>query len=378
MANSAFFDQSSEQSAVKSAIVSKYFLAWANVILKAVRKSREKRLAYIDLFAGPGRYKDGSRSTPLLILEMALAHPELREMLVTLFNDANGDYSRSLEESISALPGIEGLKYKPRVMNDEVGDNLVKKFEEMNFVPTLFFVDPWGYKGLSLRLINAVLKDWACECVVFFNYNRIRMGLNNPIVTRHMNALFGEERADALRSRLVGLSPSEAELAIVDEMSQALGAMSGSRFVLPFRFRDARGTRTSHHLIFVSKHQLGYKIMKDVMARESSAENQGVPTFCYNPADARFPVLFELDRPLDDLADRLLTDFAGQTTNAKDLFESHHVGKPYIERNYKDALRKLEEENRIRVVPSERRIQNGVKTFGPKAQITFPSLRTRR
>src|SRR5574341_704918 len=29
----------------------------------------------------------------------------------------------------------------------------VKKFEEMHLVPTLFFIDPWGYKGLSLRLI---------------------------------------------------------------------------------------------------------------------------------------------------------------------------------------------------------------------------------
>ena len=27
-------------------------------------------------------------------------------------------------------------------------------FEKMSLVPTFFFIDPWGYKGLSLRLVN--------------------------------------------------------------------------------------------------------------------------------------------------------------------------------------------------------------------------------
>jgi len=39
---------------------------------------------------------------------------------------------------------------------------------------------------------------WGCDCVFFFNYNRINAGINNPGVKKHMDALFGEERADAL------------------------------------------------------------------------------------------------------------------------------------------------------------------------------------
>ena len=77
-----FFDEQAEQSQVKTAIVSKYFDSWAKIIqghLKGKRKS--PKLAYIDLFAGPGRYKDGSSSTPVLILEMALKEPNLRDHL---------------------------------------------------------------------------------------------------------------------------------------------------------------------------------------------------------------------------------------------------------------------------------------------------------
>ena len=246
-----FFEESSEQSRVKSAIVSKYFWAWAGVILQTAKKY-SKRIAYIDLFAGPGRYKDGTKSTPLLVLEKAIQDSDMRRMLVTIFNDVNKDNSQSLETAIKSLPSIETLKYAPRVYTGEIGDQIVKIFESMRFVPTLFFVDPWGYKGLSLRLVNAVIKDWGCDCIFFFNYNRINMGLANPIVQDHMDALFGKQRANDLRNRLNSMQPSERELAIVEEIAQALKEMGG-KYVLPFSFKNESGKRTSHNLVFVSK-----------------------------------------------------------------------------------------------------------------------------
>lgn len=161
-----FFEETKEQSLVKSAIVSKYFWGWAKVIMPQV-KFAGKKIAYIDLFAGPGRYKDGTQSTPLLVLKRAIEDPDMRQMLVALFNDKDENNSRSLEQAINELPAIEKLKHKPRVMNEEVGTNMIKMFQQMRLIPTLFFVDPWGYKGLSLRLVNAVIKDWACECIFF-------------------------------------------------------------------------------------------------------------------------------------------------------------------------------------------------------------------
>jgi three-Cys-motif partner protein len=144
-----FFGETKEQSSVKAAIVSKYFWAWAKVITSEV-KSTLRKIAYIDLFAGPGRYKDGTQSTPLLVLQHAIGDRDMSQMLVTVFNDNDENNSRSLEQAIKELPGIEKLKYKPKVMNEEVGTEMVKMFEEMRLIPTLFFVDPWGYKGLSL------------------------------------------------------------------------------------------------------------------------------------------------------------------------------------------------------------------------------------
>jgi three-Cys-motif partner protein len=368
MTTNNFFEETTEQSLVKATIVSKYFWAWANVILPTAKKMSNK-IAYIDLFAGPGRYKDGTKSTPILVLERAIQEPAIRETIICMFNDKDSDNSSSLEKAIDKLPGIEKLKHKPVVYNEEVGSQIVKMFEEMNLVPTLFFVDPWGYKGLSLKLVNSVLKDWGCDCIFFFNYNRINMGLNNPFFVDHMNSLFGEDRADNLRSKLDGVKPAKREIMILEELIKALSALGG-KYVLPFRFKDSNGKKTSHHLIFVSKSFKGYEIMKGIMAKESSRAHQGVPSFEYNVVDKKYRFLFELTRPLDDLADMLLSNFRGQTLTMEEIYMKHNIGTPFIKTNYKDILKKLEQSGKITADPSaEARRKN---TFADTVKVKFP------
>ena len=369
MSNTQFFDERSEQSAVKATIVSKYFWSWAKIIMPRVRNGK---IAYIDLFAGPGRYKDGTKSTPLLILETATKDEKMRRMLITIFNDVDQNNSHSLEREIKSLVGIDTLKYRPQVHNYEVGTTIVQMFERMKLIPTLLFIDPWGYKGLSLKLINSVLKNWGCDCIFFFNYNRINMGLSNQAVKMHMDALFGEQRAEELRQRLEPLSSYQRELTIVEEIAEALKEMGG-KFVLPFGFKNDSGSRTTHHLIFVSKDPTAYKIMKEIMAGESSTNNQGVASFEYSPADSRQPLLFELSCPLDELEKLLLAAFAGNSVTLEQVYAEHNIGKPFIMKNYKVALRNLEAQEKITgdIPIDERRKRNGETSLN-KVVFTFP------
>lgn len=369
MSTEAFFEESRQQSQVKSTIVSKYFDGWSQVMIGVQNKSRQRiagnRIAYVDLFAGPGRYSDGTVSTPLLILGKAVEDEELRQRLVTLFNDRDPGNAASLRKAIEEMPGTENLKYAPQISSYEVGKNIVEKFETMRFVPTLFFVDPWGYKGLSLPLVDSILKDWGCDCIFFFNYNRINMGLQNDAVRKHMNALFGEEKADELRLRIGHLNPHDRELTIIEELCQAIKEI-GPQYVLPFRFKNDRGIRTSHHLIFISKHPKGYEIMKDIMAKESSDSEQGVASFEYSPASRQQPLLFEYSRPLDELGDMLLEHFAGMKLTMLEVFQQHNVNRPFIKRNYKQALLKLEAQGRIAASPHRKN------TFADRILVTFP------
>jgi len=373
--DNSFFEEQKEQSLIKSTIVAKYFDVWANVIISTQKlyPQHSQKIAYIDLFAGPGRFKDGSLSTPLRIINNAIEKIDLRDRLVAIFNDKDENNSNDLKRTIREIPGIETLKFKPTVYNQEVGEEIVKMFEEMSLVPTLFFVDPWGYKGLSLRLVNSVLKDWGCDAIFFFNYNRINMGLNNPFVQEHMQALFGNEKAIELKEKLLRKKPYERELIIVEELCQALKSY-GSRYVLPYRFKNNRGKRTSHHLIFVSKSFRGYEIMKDIMARESSSNTQGVPSFEYNPADflPKQSLLFQLYRPLHDLKKDLLNTFKGKILTMRNIYELHNVDTPYVKKNYKEVLRELYEDGSIGAVsPTGKPPRKG--TFSDEIMVTFPN-----
>lgn len=152
------------------------------------------------------------------------------------------------------------------------------------------------------------------------------MGLTNSMVESHMNALFGDDRCNQLREEILHRPANVRELLVVEELCQALKEY-GSRFVLPFRFKNAQGERTSHHLIFVSKHFKGYEIMKGIMAKESTSEEQGVPSFEYNHADflPKQTLLFGLSRPLDDLKDDLLRYYNGQKLRMSEIYIDHNV-----------------------------------------------------
>lgn len=217
--------------------------------------------------------------------------------------------------------------------------------------------------------MNGVIKDWGCDCVFFFNYNRINAGISNPLVARHINALFGDDRADRLRKQLPSLTPDMREAMVLEQLAQAIKSMGG-KYVLPFRFKNASGKRTSHSLIFVSKSFKGYGIMKDIMAGESSTEDQGVPSLTYSPADASMPLLFSLRRPLDMLKGSLTEHFSGRELTFDEIYEEHSVDTPYIGKNYREILGDLEKRGSINVRSTKDRRRKG--TYPRHIRIKFP------
>src|SRR5713101_1159420 len=115
MTTDKFYDERTEQSEIKTEIVRKYFWAWAKVISKQVQKRGDNKIGYVDLFAGPGTYKDSTRSTPILILEGAIRDAEIRDMLVTSFNDEDSENCAKLQCEIDQVSQIETLKHKPKI-----------------------------------------------------------------------------------------------------------------------------------------------------------------------------------------------------------------------------------------------------------------------
>lgn len=209
MTTDAFFGQQSPHSAVKARIVSKYFWSWAVLVGKGTRR-RDEPLRYLDLFCGRGRYDDGSSSTPLMVLQQVIDNPSFSNLVEAHLSDVKPQFCEALAAELRSMPGLDKLRRAPLVRIREVDDELTREFEATHLPPTLSFVDPWGYKGLSVRLIRALTKDWGCDCVFFFNYNRINTHISNPVLVKQMDHLFGQELAHDLRVRLKGLPPEDS------------------------------------------------------------------------------------------------------------------------------------------------------------------------
>jgi len=302
------------------------------------------------------------------VLQKAIEKPVYAERLLTIFNDGDANNARTLDEEIQKLPGIERLRQRPIIWNAEVGDQIAKAFGEMRRIPILAFIDPWGYKGLTLGLVDAFLRDWGCDCIFFFNYSRINAGLSNPAVREHMCALFGESRADSLAAELDPLDPAAREATIVNALAESLKGF-GHRFVLPFCFKNETGKRTKHHLILVTKAFKGYEVMKGIMAQSSSSHEQGVPSFAYAPACSQNQtLLFELNRPLDDLKGMLLREYAGRRITMRKLYEDHSVGRPFLAKHYKAVLTEMERAGTVQT--GGRKSSRG---FADEIMVTFPS-----
>jgi three-Cys-motif partner protein len=363
-----FFEEFREQSKVKVDIVCKYFRAWTRIMIPRV-KGKGDRVGYIDLFAGPGRYEDAERtkSTPLCVLDLAVGDPQLQQTLATWFNDKEPSYIKALADEIAAMPGVDRLRYKPKLTNEEVSDVMLTKLRKVQ-MPVLYFVDPWGYNGLSLDLIYTLTEKWGCDCIFFFNYNRINMALSNPVFNDNMDSLFGSESAQQLRQKLDKMSPTEREAAIGEAVRDVLNK-KGTRHFLSFPFRPT--AKTSHHLMFVTKNIKGYDIMKSIMARTSSTAPQGMASFDFNPSQRENPALFELNRTVDDLAVMLLNEFAGRTVAMTDVYREHHIGRPFVEANYKRALLILEAEGKVATDPPASLRPD---TLGSQVKIIFPPL----
>ena len=270
----------------------------------------------------------------------------MREHLITIFNEGDPDTAAKLEHNIVESAREQATSPQTKVTCAKVEEDI---FHEIRGVPrcsTLLFADPWGYKGLSLSLLSQFLKGFGERLNFLFNYKRINSAIVNSVLEEPIDAVFGKARADKLRTDLVGLKGLAREGAILDAVETAfkeLGARS------PVRYRLVSDGRSSHYLMFVSKHELGTDIMKSVMSAESPRDEEGVPASSSTRRGIWPQEMFPVS-PLDDLAEELARKFGGQFLNGFNELYSRSNHPRFGQAEHKKALRILERKGLFSVV----------------------------
>lgn len=271
-----FFAVQKEKSRVKTLIVTEFFKAYFPII----NATFQRDIWYIDLFCGPGCYEDGSASTPIKLLDVidSFKDDAVRARLKIVFNDHNKDYTEKLRQHIQMHPVLPRLKYQPQILNLKASEVDLSTYTRGNN-PIFSFVDPWGYKDVSMSQVWSLVKNRGSDCVLFFNSDRILQDISKPANAQDFQQIFGDlfEDAKAIQtdSTMSQRKKAEAFLALFSKnLYLTVQKEYGNKFkifVLPFYVEADDKEKTSHYIVFISKAHKAIQEMRKVMIKHGNS-----------------------------------------------------------------------------------------------------------
>jgi three-Cys-motif partner protein len=340
------FSEYTPQNRIKHAILGKYFSAYLNALGRFA-----EAFHYIDGFAGAGTYEDQHHGSPLIALTLLSNQP--RPASASFIEKDTELFSR-LRQAVNGHPPAKKLLdvplIEPGAFSDWVGTILARPiYTWYNKVATFAFVDPCGVSGLRMQDLAAVLSRPYGECLVFWNYDGINRWLGGVRKGEHSRAglvdLFG---SDVLVDQALSLfdgTRTDKETGILELFIRALND-AGTTHILPFRVVAKGRNRTSHYLLHCSSHGLAFKIMKEVMASTTTADD----------GEFEFSTALEsgsLFSPVLDGARREVLSALASGPAAVRVFTEQWVMRPrdYLrEKDYRELLLSLEQEGKIEVL----------------------------
>lgn len=143
----------------KIEIMRRYLFLWFSIL---GTNPRNRRLVYIDGFAGPGKYLNSDQSSPVAALEAAKAAIErpgasLNDIeFCFLFVENRREFVENLRAVVSAGSWPANINWEAQEgsFEEKVGGILDElKRQSQRLAPTFAFIDPFGATGLPFELL---------------------------------------------------------------------------------------------------------------------------------------------------------------------------------------------------------------------------------
>lgn len=357
----AFFKTAQPHSVLKAEIVSKYVIAWANIIVRGKLHFKKEARAYVvDLFSGCGQYEDGTKSTPIKIIEEALKADHLRENLILRFNDNQVEMIERLQGHVAAVPGVASFKNKIGYSTyDAESPEVLSWFTKNNQgprLPMVVFIDPFGYKEISQELLRSMIQIPQSDILFFFNYRRVNAALGNEQFESNMNKIFGPERVQRIKIELATARPAERSELIIRHLEESLREI-GANFVVPFVVVQEDEEHISHYIVGITKHEKGFETMKKVLKQHTTIGPRSKAKFGHDLAsverDKQHSIFDALPDPIGELAAQVHRAYTGRVITFGQLYKQHHPTTHYTESEYKQAVRRLLLDKRAYVLDEE-------------------------
>ena len=220
-------------------------------------------LVIIDGFAGPGRYLDGEKGSPLLMLDAFLEH-EARDKITArlryiFIENHPGRFAHLESEIAKYLPMLPSNVTVERYKDpfDTRMDAILKDLGD-HPPPVFTFVDPFGISDNHREVTSRVLGHRGCEVLVYVPLYHIARHIDAPEFEPHLDKLFSSAPWRDAR-QLAGLEDRIAHLKMVFEAELRKTCKAVLDMAIPGETSNA-----GYFLFFGTNHPLGVDRMKDV------------------------------------------------------------------------------------------------------------------
>ena len=363
-----FFAVQKTKSKIKTIIVTEFLKAYFPIINSKFKKD----IWYIDLFCGPGCYEDGSKSTPVVLLDVigTFTDDAVCNRLHIVFNDRNADYISKLKSNISGHPILPRMRYQPRITNLNASEVDLSCYTKGNN-PIFSFIDPWGYKDISSSQVWELVKNVGSDCVLFFNADRILQDIGKPANEEDFRKLFGNffEEAKSIQPMGTMTQRQKAEKFLMlfsKNLYLTVRRETGNYYrvyVLPFYVEADDKEKISHFIVFISKNHKAIREMRKVMIKHGNSTSTMLG---YDDKDAfqltllsrnddlynsifpiikacfsQFPQLYEKEFTIDNMA---------ETVDNYSMYTQYKV-LPYSSSDLKQVIEILDKFGCIDVIP---------------------------
>jgi len=346
-----------EHTAAKHEVYRKYLTPWTYKLT-----SWNDKIRVVDCFAGRGSYVsaidcEGPQlnnvdtpaeipGSPQIILDRLTEHSDKFTTAECFFIERDETNFDILEENINNTNNIAGnIDYQ--CIHDEFQDKILDLVEtDGSDCPTLFFIDPFGFKSLDYEVITEIGSTSQFEFLITFMSRDINRFFE---VEYHEDAIEKVFGSTEFRAEVEKFSPDNWE-PLVEYYTERLEA-EGPDFTFEYLITEPDTRQTVYYLVFGTNHPNGLHTMREVMHHcgtggfgyapkhpEHAREQSGLSAFGGGESSTR---------------QFLLDNFSDSRIEFMRLVETCSEVRKYgdaVESDYRRAIKELEREGEVEVI----------------------------
>jgi three-Cys-motif partner protein len=348
----------------KHRILEEYLKGWFPIL------SKFKRILYLDGFAGSGEYDDGSVGSPIIALNVANNHVlKLEADEINFFFIENkakrADYLRTkINQMFQATGNGKYAKLRKNftveVDHGEFNSTMSSLLSgiKSSIIPTMAFIDPFGYTDLNLDVLSKILRFNSCELLITYMVgflDRFSFDEKHQQSIKHSLELTDQE-IQTIRSISNNKEREQRWLAILIEKlenkARSMMPMPKEVYHLAFEVRD-QSNRLLYHLVYMTKSQTGLEVMKEAMYRVGKDGNLRFSDYNFDPQQTSI-LDYSKEKPwVTEAASVIYERFKGQSVAPAQVKEFAITRTLFLWR--KQILVKLEQDSKLSVIGTRTR-----------------------